>query len=236
MLGIRQLWAVQPTGRHVHPSSSREHPFLRAQEQTQPSTVGGPTATASPPHPRAPSPTSPRVGAPHVGYGQTAPPSAGDRTPTARPAPPAEHFTEITVADFHACGLKIDGSIACWGNTANAGVPDPTEGPFSTLAAEGNKTCAVRAGQHRGLLGQPRHDIRTARQTVQRRGHPTRDKQQGNRMWATHRWHHHLPRRQLRTYPDGSPISSLAISSRVGYEPTGPSRCSGYSRAQTWNR
>ena len=39
--------------------------------------------------------------------------------PTPTPAPTPATFTAVSAGSAHTCGLKTDGTIACWGNSAS---------------------------------------------------------------------------------------------------------------------
>ena len=67
-------------------------------------------------------------------------------------APPAESFESIAVGDSHACGIRANGTVACWG----AGTTDecggsicrqarPPPGVFEQVTAGVFHTCAMRA-------------------------------------------------------------------------------------------
>ena len=69
----------------------------------------------------------------------------------ARPAPPAPPtsppadiaFTQISAGKSHACGLRENGAIACWGgNQENKATPP--QGSFTKISAGLNFTCALR--------------------------------------------------------------------------------------------
>jgi hypothetical protein len=64
-----------------------------------------------------------------------------------RTTPPAEElgFVMVTAGQQHACGLKGDGSVICWGrDDYNIGAV-PVGVPFSRIAAGNLVTCGVRA-------------------------------------------------------------------------------------------
>ncbi|MYA00899.1 MAG: hypothetical protein F4Y35_03860 [Chloroflexi bacterium] len=81
---------------------------------------------------------------------------------------PDERFTSVSVGRRHACGVRIDGGITCWG--ANQfGESDPPAGRFQTVSAGGAHTCGVRAdGQVRcwGLDWQGQATAPTGRFTL----------------------------------------------------------------------
>ena len=68
-------------------------------------------------------------------------------------APPGE-FVQLSVGQFHSCGVKTDGTVACWGagdemgdcsgdlDTCAQSVPPP--GTFAQVAVGYSHTCAMR--------------------------------------------------------------------------------------------
>ena len=57
--------------------------------------------------------------------------------------PPAGTFTEVAAGGYHTCGLKTDGTLACWGYNAS-GQSTPPAGTFTQVAAGYAHTCGVR--------------------------------------------------------------------------------------------
>ena len=51
-------------------------------------------------------------------------------------------LTSVSVGDTHACGLRPDGSVQCWGNDNN-GEATPPEGEFTAVSAGPEHTCAI---------------------------------------------------------------------------------------------
>ena len=77
-------------------------------------------------------------------------------TVTATPAPPSESGDDSTVAtptargfaavaagSHHSCGLRTDGTVACWGDNG-WGHADTPSGTFSAVTAGGSHTCGLR--------------------------------------------------------------------------------------------
>ena len=68
--------------------------------------------------------------------------------PTAPPAPTASPFVSVSAGDLHTCGVRSDGSVACWG--ANYwfgdyyGQATPPTGSFVSVSAGTAHTCGVR--------------------------------------------------------------------------------------------
>ena len=53
-------------------------------------------------------------------------------------------FTEISSGANHACGLRANGSIACWGSNTSGQATPPTTGVFTSLSSGDAHTCALR--------------------------------------------------------------------------------------------
>ena len=62
--------------------------------------------------------------------------------------PESSEFTDLAVGSWHACGLRIDQTVFCWGNPLVAGLPDgvSTRVVFGLLDAPSGKFTAVTAG------------------------------------------------------------------------------------------
>ncbi len=73
----------------------------------------------------------------------TAASPAGDGTTTAKPAPPAGSFSQVATGDTHTCGVKQDGTVACWGSDAY-GKATPLPGSFSQVSAGLEFTCGLQ--------------------------------------------------------------------------------------------
>ena len=57
--------------------------------------------------------------------------------------PPDGTFEAVTAGDTHACALRTDGAIACWGGN-DYGQSDAPDGTYEAVAAGGDHTCALR--------------------------------------------------------------------------------------------
>ena len=58
-------------------------------------------------------------------------------------SPPCEAFTAIDTASQHSCGIRTNGTIACWGNN-EGGQAEPPNGSFKAVSAGGDHSCAIR--------------------------------------------------------------------------------------------
>ena len=52
-------------------------------------------------------------------------------------------FASVSAGGYHNCGVKRDGSVACWGRNS-AGQATPPAGEFASVSAWGNHTCGVK--------------------------------------------------------------------------------------------
>ncbi len=75
--------------------------------------------------------------------GPTAPWTAGATTPTARPVRRTGTFTSVTAGEVHACALKTNGTLACWGDNSY-GQASPPSGTFVAVSAGAYLTCAIK--------------------------------------------------------------------------------------------
>ena len=69
----------------------------------------------------------------------TTPVSTTKTTPT----PPSGTFVSVSAVLNHTCGVRTDGSVACWGQDL-FGEATPPSGEFSSVSAGGFHTCGVR--------------------------------------------------------------------------------------------
>lgn len=57
--------------------------------------------------------------------------------------PPPGTFKAISVGGMHACAIRVDGTLACWGSDWG-GRATPPAGTFTALSSRGSHNCAVR--------------------------------------------------------------------------------------------
>ena len=65
-------------------------------------------------------------------------------TPSGTPVRGGGGFTEISSGANHACGLRANGSIACWGSNVFGQATPPTTGVFTSMSSGDAHTCALR--------------------------------------------------------------------------------------------
>ena len=64
--------------------------------------------------------------------------------PTTSPeTPPSGEFASVSAGGIHTCGVKTDGSVACWGYD-DSGQATPPSGEFASVSAGGSHTCGVK--------------------------------------------------------------------------------------------
>jgi hypothetical protein len=61
------------------------------------------------------------------------------------PSPPTGTFTQIDAGEEHHCGLRLDGTVTCWGDDSFGQVTDVPPGSFVELTAGGAYNCALDA-------------------------------------------------------------------------------------------
>ena len=79
----------------------------------------------------------------------TTPVSTTKTTPT----PPSGTFVSVSSVLSHTCGVRTDGSVACWGQDL-FGEATPPSGEFSSVSAGGFHTCGVRTDGSVACWGQ----------------------------------------------------------------------------------
>ena len=53
-------------------------------------------------------------------------------------------FASVSAGGAHTCGVRVDGSVACWGRDSEYGLLSPPEGEFASVSAGDWHTCGVR--------------------------------------------------------------------------------------------
>ena len=69
--------------------------------------------------------------------------AASEPTPTPTPAPPGGEFASVSAGNNHTCGLRVDGSVACWGHD-EYGQSTPPSGEFASVISGVDYTCGLR--------------------------------------------------------------------------------------------
>ena len=59
--------------------------------------------------------------------------------------PPEGEFLDVAAGRFHACGLRADGSVVCWGSSGEGQATSPG-GEFAAISAGEYHTCGLRPG------------------------------------------------------------------------------------------
>jgi len=57
--------------------------------------------------------------------------------------PPSGTFTQISAGSLHTCGVKTDGTLACWGKN-DSGESTPPVGAFTEVSAGSQHTCGLK--------------------------------------------------------------------------------------------
>ena len=67
---------------------------------------------------------------------------------------PDGQFTAIAGGFDYTCGIRLDGTVACWGTNNWEGQADAPDGEFTAVAAYVNHTCGIRTNQTIACWGQ----------------------------------------------------------------------------------
>ena len=65
----------------------------------------------------------------------TAPPPAGATMRYGEATPPDGEFASVSARHRHTCGVRTDGSVACWGNDESMVEATPPDGEFESVSA-----------------------------------------------------------------------------------------------------
>ena len=103
----------------------------------QPTTQSAPAAP-TPAEPTPPTTPPPATDTPPPPEATPSPPSPAPTTP-----PSTTAFTAVSAGADHSCGVRVDGSVACWGSNYEGEVDAPG-GAFSVVSAGGSHSCGVR--------------------------------------------------------------------------------------------
>lgn len=68
------------------------------------------------------------------------PTPSGEQAPQAEPNPNA--LVKISVGSDHACGIRIDQTLVCWGGNEN-GQSNPPDGNFTEVSSGNSHSCAI---------------------------------------------------------------------------------------------
>ena len=68
--------------------------------------------------------------------------SSYDRNEHIQQAPDGR-FTQVAAGDYHTCGLRVDGTAACWGWN-RFGQSAPPEGRFAQIVSTMHMSCGLR--------------------------------------------------------------------------------------------
>jgi Regulator of chromosome condensation (RCC1) repeat len=90
---------------------------------------------------------------------------AGEPYNFGQSAPPAGNFSSLSVGTNHTCGVKTDGTIACWGagttttdcsgSQTECGQSQPAAGKFSQISVGNYHSCAMTADRKVKCWGYP---------------------------------------------------------------------------------
>ena len=134
--------AVTPTAQLAPDPAPTQPTRLPSTPAPQPPIAAEPsvqlTAPPLPPTPSSPAPPIVAIPTPAAQTGFAAPPTGYPPTDVA--------FTQITAGKTHACGLRENGAILCWGrdNHNHGSLDFPTETSFRQISAGLHFTCALR--------------------------------------------------------------------------------------------
>ena len=155
LLGRQRAGQATPARGHLHRRRAPAAPTPAASGPTGPSPAGAATPRARPRPPAGTFTARQRRRRTPAGSGRTAPSPAG--ATTQRPGHPARgHLHDRERGRLHTCGMRANGTVACWGDNA-FGQATPPAGTF--IAVERRRLPHVRDQdeRQRRLLGRQRH-------------------------------------------------------------------------------
>ena len=65
-------------------------------------------------------------------------------------------FASVSAGKNHTCGVRADGSVACWGRDGDGEATAP-EGEFASVSAEGAHVCGLRVDGSVACWGDDEH-------------------------------------------------------------------------------
>ena len=66
----------------------------------------------------------------------------GEAVALNKPLPPGDGFSSVSVGSSHACAVKTDGTVLCWGSDENSKAAPP-EGRFAEISVGNAHSCAI---------------------------------------------------------------------------------------------
>jgi hypothetical protein len=59
--------------------------------------------------------------------------------------PPSGTFNQVSAGGWHSCGIRSDGTLACWGNSDYGQLNNIPTGTFSQISTNYNHTCGIKS-------------------------------------------------------------------------------------------
>ena len=146
---------ARPTRRADNSTPSAQACSMRADcAPTTPSPAGATTPTARPTRRADNSTPSARAGSIPADCAPTTPSPAGATTPSAQTDAPSGQFNAVSAGGLHACGLRTNNTITCWGYNAN-GQTDRAERTIQRRQRGRAPHLWTAHRRHHHLLGAP---------------------------------------------------------------------------------